>query len=74
VDGRLCASQATLAAARASQTAFTACTTAPLRNGSVLQRCYRDLQGAASHFLTGDQSMIDTGAVLAAAPGAAIVF
>jgi alkylation response protein AidB-like acyl-CoA dehydrogenase len=74
LDGRLCASQATFVAARITQTAFAACTTNALRNGSVLQRCYRDMQAAVCHFMTGEQSMLDIGAVLAGAPGAALVF
>jgi alkylation response protein AidB-like acyl-CoA dehydrogenase len=74
LDGRLCASQATFAAARATQTAFASCTTAALRNGSRLQRCYRDSQAAVCHFLTGEQSILDLGSVLAGTPGAAVVF
>jgi alkylation response protein AidB-like acyl-CoA dehydrogenase len=74
LDGRLCASHATRVAALASQTAFGSATTAALRNGSRLQRCYRDLQAAVCHFLTGEGSLIDAGAVLAGAPGAMLPF
>jgi alkylation response protein AidB-like acyl-CoA dehydrogenase len=74
LDGRLSASQATFVASRVSQTAFAACTTTALRNGSILQRCYRDMQAAVCHFLTGEQSMLDIGAVLAGAPGAVLAF
>jgi alkylation response protein AidB-like acyl-CoA dehydrogenase len=74
LDGRLCASHATFAATRAAQTAFASCTTTALRDGSRLQRCYRDMQAAVCHFMTGEQSMIELGSVLAGAPGAALVF
>jgi indole-3-acetate monooxygenase len=74
LDGRLCASHATFAATRATQTAFASCTTTALRNGSRLQRCYRDMQAAVCHFMTGEQSIIELGSVLAGAPGAAVVF
>ena len=74
LDGRLCASHATRVAAAAAQAAFSSATTTALREGSQLQRCYRDLQAGAAHFMTGEQSTIDLGAVLAGAPGAALVF
>lgn len=74
LDGRLCASHATRVAAAAAQAAFSSATTTALREGSPLQRCYRDLQAGAAHFMTGEQSTIDLGAVLAGAPGAALVF
>ena len=74
LDGRLCASHATFAATRAAQAAFSSGTTTALRNNSRLQRSYRDMQAGVSHFMTGEQSIIDIGAVLAGAPGAALVF
>ncbi|CAN7375169.1 acyl-CoA dehydrogenase family protein [Phenylobacterium sp. LjRoot219] len=74
LDGRLCASHATRVAAAAAQAAFSSATTTALREGSQLQRCYRDLQAGAAHFMTGEQSTIDLGAVLADAPGAALIF
>jgi alkylation response protein AidB-like acyl-CoA dehydrogenase len=74
LDGRLCASHATRVAAQASHVAFASATAAALRNGSRLQRCYRDLQAGAAHFLTGEGSLIDAGAVLAGAPGAMLAF
>jgi alkylation response protein AidB-like acyl-CoA dehydrogenase len=74
LDGRLCASHATRVAAQAAQMAFSSATTTALRQGSQLQRCYRDLQAGAAHFMTGEQSNIDLGAVLAGAPGATVVF
>jgi alkylation response protein AidB-like acyl-CoA dehydrogenase len=74
LDGRLCASFATLASTRACQAAFMSCTTSALRNGSILQRCFRDAHATVSHILTGEQSLLDEGAVLAKAPGAFLVF
>jgi alkylation response protein AidB-like acyl-CoA dehydrogenase len=74
LDGRLCASHATFVASRVTQTAFGACTTTALRNGSILQRCFRDMQAAVCHFMTGEQSILELGAVLAGAPGAMLTF
>lgn len=74
LDGRICASHATRVAAQAAQMAFSSATTTALRQGSRLQRCYRDLQAGAAHFMTGEQSNIEIGAVLAGAPGAHLVF
>lgn len=74
IDGRLCASHATRVAAESGHAAFRSATTTALRNGGTLQRCYRDLQAAAAHFLTGEASLIEAGAVLAGAPGAILPF
>ena len=71
VDGRLCASNMISVGARIGQTALGSATTAALRNGSKLQRCYRDLQAANAHFLTGEQSYIDAGRYLIGIAGAA---
>jgi alkylation response protein AidB-like acyl-CoA dehydrogenase len=70
VDGRLCASNAIASAAQVGQAAFASSATTGLRDGSRLQRCYRDLQAANAHFLTGEQSFIDVGRYLARIPGA----
>lgn len=70
LDGRLCASNAITAAAEAGQAAFTASATTGLRNGSRIQRCYRDIQAANAHFLTGELSYIQSGRFLAGLPGA----
>jgi alkylation response protein AidB-like acyl-CoA dehydrogenase len=74
LDGRLCASQALKVAAHVAQAAYAACTTAALRDGSVLQRCFRDLQAANAHVMTGEQSWIEAGRVLAGVPGAVAIF
>ncbi len=71
IDGRLSASHALTTGTRVSQRAFTSCTTTALRNGSRLQRCYRDMQAGMAHFLTGEQSIIDAGRALAGVQGAA---
>jgi alkylation response protein AidB-like acyl-CoA dehydrogenase len=74
LDGRLCANHALAVALRIAQAAFTGCTTAPLRNGSPIQRCFRDIQAGNAHFLTAEQSVIDAGKVLAGVEGAVLVF
>jgi alkylation response protein AidB-like acyl-CoA dehydrogenase len=74
VDGRLCASHALRAGAHAAQAAFTACSTAALRDGNRLQRAYRDMQAGNAHFMTGEQSLLDIGGVLAGTPGAFLAF
>jgi hypothetical protein len=59
---------------RASQAAFASATTSELRSGGPLQRSYRDMQAAVAHFMTGEQSMLEIGGVLARSPGAALAF
>lgn len=61
IDTRLCASNVIASAAQIAQVAFASSATTGLRNGSRIQRCYRDLQAANAHFLTSDQSFIDMG-------------
>lgn len=69
LDVRLCTSNAVSTGAAIAQEAFTSSATTGLRNGNRLQRCYRDLQAANAHFLTGEQSYIDAGRYLAGLPG-----
>jgi len=38
------------------------------RNGNQ-QRSYRDMQAAVAHFMTGKESIIDPGSIVAGAPG-----
>src|SRR3546814_8787419 len=59
---------------RIAQTAYAACTTTVLRNGHPLQRAYRDICAGNAHFLTAEQSLIDSGRVIAGVEGAALVF
>lgn len=67
IDMRLCASNVIANGAQVSQVAFASSATTGLRNGSHIQRCYRDLQAANAHVLTSDQSFIDMGRRLVAA-------
>jgi indole-3-acetate monooxygenase len=61
LDTRLCCSNILSVGTRIAQTAFTSSATSGLRNGSRLQRCFRDMQAGNAHFLTGEQSYIDAG-------------
>ncbi len=74
LDGRLATSHSYVVAMRVAQTAYAACTTTVLRNGHPLQRAFRDICAGNAHFLTAEQSLIDAGAVIAEADGAALVF
>jgi alkylation response protein AidB-like acyl-CoA dehydrogenase len=74
LDGRLSTSHALAVATRVAQAAFSSCTTAALRNGSAIQRCFRDINAGNAHFLTAEQSVIDAGKVLAGVEGAVLVF
>jgi len=61
IDSRLCASNMLATGTRIAQAAFTSSATTGLRNGSLLQRCFRDMQAGNAHFLTGEQSFVDAG-------------
>jgi alkylation response protein AidB-like acyl-CoA dehydrogenase len=74
LDGRLSTSHAFVVAMRIVQTAFASCTTHAVRNGSPLQRAFRDIHAGNAHFLTAEQSLIDAGKVLAGAEGAMLIF
>ena len=74
LDGRLSTSHALAVAMRIAQAAFASCTTAAIRNGSPIQRCFRDIHAGNAHFLTAEQSVIDAGKVLAGIDGAVLVF
>jgi alkylation response protein AidB-like acyl-CoA dehydrogenase len=67
LDTRLCCSNILSVGTRIAQTAFTSSATTGLRNGSRLQRCFRDMQAGNAHFMTGEQSYIDAGRQLVAA-------
>lgn len=64
LDARLSTSNALLIGTRVTQTAFTACTTLALRDGNMIQRCFRDSQAGNAHILTGETSFIEAGRVL----------
>lgn len=72
LDGRLCASHALAVAVKVAQAAYASATTSALRDGSALQRVFRDIQAGNAHFLTGEGAVIDAGKTIA--EGAAIVF
>lgn len=74
LDGRLATSHAYVVAVRIAQAAYSSSTTHGLRNGTVIQRCFRDINAGNAHFLTAEQSLIDAGKVLAGIEGAAVVF
>ncbi len=70
LDARLGTSNMIALGAQIAQRAFTSSATTGLRNGNRIQRCFRDLQAANAHFLTGEQSFIDAGRSLAGISGA----
>lgn len=74
LDGRLCANHALAAAVRVAQAAYSSSTTHGLRNGSAIQRVFRDINAGNAHFLTGEASVLDAGKVIAGTEGAALVF
>jgi len=74
IDGRLCACNAYAAGMRVVQAAYSATTTHGLRNGSAIQRVFRDIQAGNAHFLTGEAALMDVGKVLGGIEGAQIVF
>lgn len=74
LEGRLSTSHTLVVAVRIAQAAFASSTTTGLRNGSAIQRFFRDINAGNAHFLTAEQSLIDAGRVLVGEEGAAIVF
>ena len=74
LDGRLCAIHALATGLKVAELANYRATTAALRNGSPIQRCFRDLTAGNAHFLTGEGALIEAGKVLAGIDGAPIVF
>jgi alkylation response protein AidB-like acyl-CoA dehydrogenase len=65
LDTRLCASNALKVGMQISQLALTSSATTGLRNGSKIQRCFRDMQAGNAHVMTGEQSFIGAGRYLA---------
>lgn len=74
LDGRLCANHAFAVAVRVAQAAYSSSTTHGLRNGSAIQRFFRDINAGNAHFLTGEASVLDAGKVIAGIEGAALAF
>jgi len=65
LDSRLCASNVLAVGSQISQLALTSSATTALRNGSKIQRCFRDMQAGNAHVMTGEQSFISAGRYLA---------
>jgi indole-3-acetate monooxygenase len=65
LDLRLCASNILTVGTQISQLALTSSATTGLRNGSRIQRCFRDMQAGNAHVMTGEQSFISAGRYLA---------
>ncbi len=65
LDLRLCASNALAVGSQITQLALTSGATTALRNGSKIQRCFRDMQAGNAHVMTGEQSFITAGRYLA---------
>ena len=61
---RLAASYATTVGVDVTHTAYRLATTDGLRNGGVLQRCFRDMHAGGQHLLIGEQTYIDAGSAL----------
>ena len=74
LEAKLSASHAYGAAMRIANAAYAAAATTGLRDGSALQRFFRDITGGNAHVLTGENSWIETGRVLAGVAGADIYF
>jgi alkylation response protein AidB-like acyl-CoA dehydrogenase len=74
IDGRLAACNAFAAGMRVVQAAYSSATTTALRNGSAIQRCFRDMNAGNAHFLTGEATLIELGKVLGGVEGAQLVF
>jgi len=72
LDGQLSTSQAFTVAVRIAHTAFASCTTAAIRNGNAIQRCFRDILAGSAHVLNSEQALIDTGTIIAGVEGAAV--
>jgi len=72
LDGQLSTSQAFTVAVRIAHTAFASCTTAAIRNGNAIQRCFRDILSGSAHVLNSEQALIDTGTIIAGVEGAAV--
>ena len=74
LEAKLSASHAYAAAIRIANKGFAAAATTGLRDGSALQRFFRDITGGNAHVLTGEMSWIETGRVLGGVEGAEIYF
>ncbi len=74
LEAKVSASHAYAAAMRIANAAYAAAATTGLRDGSALQRFFRDITGGNAHVLTGEMSWIECGRVLGDVDGADIYF
>ena len=68
-DCRLSSTHAAFTAARVAEWVYLNSGSAGLRNGSVLQRCYRDAHAASQHLFTGPQVYVEAGRIYLNTPG-----
>jgi alkylation response protein AidB-like acyl-CoA dehydrogenase len=68
-DCRLAATNAVFTAAEITRSVYLSSGSEGLRNGSVIQRCFRDAHAAAQHLFTGPQVYIDAGRIYLRTPG-----
>ena len=68
LDAKLSTANVIAVAADTAQTAFTSSATTGLRNGSRIQRFFRDAQAGNAHVMTGELSWIGSGRYLAGLP------
>ena len=68
-DCRLAATHAVFTSADIVRNAFLASGSVGLRNGSVIQRCFRDAHAATQHLFTGPQVYVDAGRIFLDTPG-----
>ncbi len=64
VECRLAAAHAVNVAVEVAQFAYRSAGTAAVRNGNDIQRCFRDINAAAQHFLTADPTFLQAGSTL----------
>jgi alkylation response protein AidB-like acyl-CoA dehydrogenase len=68
-DCRLATTHAVYTAAEITEAVYLASGSQGLRNGSVLQRCFRDAHAASQHLFTGAQVYIEAGRIYLRTPG-----
>ena len=68
-DCRLATTHAVFTAARLAERVFLNSGSVGLRNGSVVQRCFRDAQAASQHLFTGAQVYVEAGRIYLGTPG-----
>lgn len=74
LEGKLSCSHAYAMAMRVANAAMASAGQMGLRDGSVMQRCYRDIVAGNAHVLTGEQSWIECGRVIGGVEGASVYF